>query len=375
MIERWRNRLVEDGFEVGLMVLVAVVALVIGIAIIAGYGVSPSRGVSAFISGAFGTQINLASTISKMVPLSLVALAWIVAFRAGRLHIGFPGGILIGGLLASFVGLKVSLPLGVHLPLTIIAGMVGGMLWMGVAAWLWNKRGVNEILSTLLLNLVAAQIVIWWVTHPLHDATSSLPETAPLPESARYPSLIEHTDLHWDVVLIPVAVIFVAYMLTRTTWGFRVRVSGANEGVARHAGFSPKRIGIQAMLFSGALSGLAGASLVLASINTRVGESFEAGYGFEGIAVALLASNSPWGVIPASLLFGALNQGGQVLAATVDISSSLVEVIQGIVIMLVLAAVTFLSFTRARRHARALARHTTPSPPAKECLNELEQVQ
>lgn len=365
MIGRTRAKLLDTSVDVVLMVVVVVMALAIALVFIAAYGVSPGRGISAFVQGAFSGQFNLASTISKMIPLTLVALGWIVAFRGGRIQVGFPGQIMVGGIFCSILALKVSLPTAIHLPLTILAGMVGGAFWAWVAAWLWAKRGVNEILSTLLLNLVAAQVLDWWVQQPFHDSSTPLPQTKPLPTSALYPALLANTDLHWDIIVAAVAVVVVAFVLSRTTWGFRVRVSGANAIFARHAGISPKSMGTQAMVASGALAGLAGASLVLASTQPAMGEVFEAGVGFNGIAVALLARNSPWGVLPAALLFGALAQGGQVMEATVNISSEVVGIIQGLMIMLVLAATTVLYFTRERRRQGPGVRAVTP-PPASE---------
>jgi ABC-type uncharacterized transport system permease subunit len=354
--EQLRNQSLEFLLSVG----VALAALLVGLVVVVASGVSPSDGITAFTDGAFGTQLNFAGTLSKMVPLTLVALAWIVVFRAGRFHVGFPGQMLIGGLLVSIVALKLPLPGPLHLPLTILAGAVGGAAYAAIAAWLWAKRGVNEILSTLLLNLIAVQILAWWVREPFHDASTPLPLTLPLPESARWPSLITNTNLHWDIVLIPIFVIVIAFVLTKTTFGFRLRVVGANDRVARHAGISPQRVGSLGIILSGALAGVAGSSLVIAGQTPAMGEDFGASYGFTGIAVALLARNSPWGAIPAALLFASLIQGGGVMEGTVGISSSLVDVLQGLMIVAVLAATTILYRVRLRRGAGR------PRPPVDE---------
>jgi ABC-type uncharacterized transport system permease subunit len=159
----------EGGLEFLLSLLVTLVALFVAMLCILAAGVPLDSGASAFFTGAFGTQINFASTLATMVPLTLVALGWIVAYRAGRFQVGFPGQILVGGLVVSVVALKVSAPIAIHLPLVLLAGMVGGAAWAGIAAWLWARRGVNEILSTLLLNLVAVQLLAWWVRGPFHD--------------------------------------------------------------------------------------------------------------------------------------------------------------------------------------------------------------
>jgi simple sugar transport system permease protein len=336
---------------VGALLMAATVAisLLVALALMAAYGVSPGEGISAFAQGAFGTDVNFAATVAKAIPLSFVALAVIVTTRAGKFQIGFPGQIMIAGIFCSIVALKLSLPAVIHLPLTVLAAMVGGALWAGIAAWLWAKRGVNEILSTLLLNLVAAQVLIWWVRNPFHDDSTPLPQTLPFPSSARFPSAVEGTELHWDLLLVPVAVAAVAYLLARTTWGFRLRVTGANEQVANFSGISAKRASTEAIVASGAIAGLAGSSLVLAATIPTMTEEFEDGYGFLGIAVALLARNSPWAVIPAALLFGALLQAGQSMEATIGISASLVGIVEGIMIMLVLVVTTILFYRRSRR--------------------------
>jgi general nucleoside transport system permease protein len=363
VIPALRARLAANGTDFVLSVCVALAALLVAMIFVVAAGVSFTRGASAFVNGAFGTELNLAGTLAKTVPLTLVALGWIVVFRAGRFHVGFPGQILIGGLFVSIVALKIHLPAGLHLPFTILAGMVGGALYAGIAAWLWAKRGVNEILSTLLLNLVAAQILAWWVRGPFHDHTTPLPLTPSLPNTSRWPELLKNTDLHWDIVLVPVAAIAIAFLLARTLFGFRTRLVGAGERVARHAGVSPERVGTRAILLSGALAGLAGSSLVIAGSTAPMGEDFGANYGFTGIAVALLARNSPIASIPAALLFAALEQGGGVMEGTVGISSSLVDFIQGLMIVLVLAATTILYLLRRRQRAsRGAGPRSQPAP-------------
>jgi len=360
-------KLREGGFEFLLSVAVTLIALLIALLFILADGVSLSSAVSSFVQGAFGTQINLAATLATTVPLTLVALGWIVAFRAGRFQVGFPGQMLVGGLCVSIVALKVSAPIGLHLPLTVLAGMLGGAAWAGIAAWLWAKRGVNEILSTLLLNLIAVQLLAWWVRGPFHDPTTPLPVTRPIPSSAMWPSLLTNTNLHWDIVLLG-AVVAIGYMLAKTSFGFQIRLVGANEEAARHAGLSPPKVGARAMLLSGALGGLAGASLVIATLVPVMGEDPGSDLGYTGIAVALLARNSPWGVIPSALLFASLVQGSTEMSATIGISSSLAGFIQGLMVVLVLGATTLLFSARKRRQRGGRSARTSGArlPTARE---------
>ncbi len=360
-----RTRLAGKSVEFLVSIAVAITALGIGFIFIAAAGASFGEAAEAFVHGAFGTRLNFASTLSNMVPLTLVALGWIIVFRASRFHVGFQGQILIGGLLVAIVTTKLSLPIFLHLPLAVLAGAVGGALWAGVAAWLWAARGVNEILSTLLLNLVAIQIISWVLRGPLQEPDTPLPQTSPLAESARWPDLIADTSAKWDLVLIPVAVVVIGLLLARTAFGFRVRLVGNSERVARWAGVSPVRTGVNAILLSGAMAGIAGSSLLIGEDTPGATDQFDAGYGFQGIAVALLARNSAWGVIPAALLFATLRQAGGAMEATIGVSSSVVGITEAIVILLVLGATSILYVARRSRNVpTTLHRRTEQAEPA-----------
>lgn len=354
-------RLSRVGLELAISLGVAIAAIAVALMLIASAGGDPAEAADAFINGAFGSKSAITGTLSKMVPLVLVALGWIVIYRAGRFHVGFPGQILIGGMAATIVGLKLGgLPLAVHLPLTVLAAIAGGAAYALIVAWLWARRNVNELLSTLLLNLIAIQVVSYLVRGPFQEAGGDLAQTDPLPDSALWPTLLPNTVLHWDVLLIPIAVVAVAFLLARTVFGFQVRLIGTNEAAARAAGISTARVGSRAIVLSGAAAGLAGGSLVLAGEALGTTDDFGSDYGFQGIAVALLASNSPLGVVPAALLFAALRQGGGVMEATVGVSSALIGITQGIVIVFVLIAVGLLVVTRRR----GLAGSQPPLAPA-----------
>lgn len=358
-------RLGRIGLEVGVSLAVAGAAIAVALLLIASAGSDPGEAASAFVDGAFGSKAAITGTLSKMVPLVLVALGWIVIYRAGRFHVGFPGQILIGGMTATIVGLELGgLPLAIHLPLAVAAAVAGGAAYAWIVAWLWAKRNVNELLSTLLLNLIAIQIVSYLVRGPFQEDGGNLAQTDRLPDSALWPILVDQTVLHWDVILIPVAVIAIWLLLSRTVFGSRVRLIGTNEQAARHAGVSTTRVGSHAIVLSGALAGLAGGSLVLAGEALGTTDDFGSDYGFQGIAVALLAYNSPLGVIPAAALFAALRQGGGVVEATVGVSSALVGITQGIVIVFVLIAVGLLVARRRRGDAGARPRSTPDGPTA-----------
>lgn len=349
-----RQRFVGGLIELGFAVTVAVIGLALALGLVVVSGADPGAVVDAFITGSFGSSYAVSATIAKTIPLVLVALGWILVFTGGRFQIGFPGQIMIGGLLSAAVALH--MPGSVQLPFAVLAGVVGGGATAAVAAWLWARYRVNEILSTLLLNLVAVQVVAWSVRGPLQEGGGVLPQSDPLPSGGRWPVVDGLPALHWDILLIPVVVAAVALVLSRSNFGLRLRVVGASERAAQHAGISPIRTGVVSIIGSGMLAGLAGSSLVLAGGTPNLSEGYEAGYGFQGIVVGLLARNSPWGCIPAALLFASLRQGGGVVEAQVGVSAALVGVAQGLVVLLVLVGTTLLYVLERRRRDRG-ARH------------------
>jgi simple sugar transport system permease protein len=369
---RWGGRIAQAGVSLGVSIGAAAVALAISLGIIELTGGPPGASAQALWDGAFGSRAQTAGTIAKMLPLTLVALGWIVAFSVKRINIGFEGQILVGGILATVVGLKLGTPPApIHLAIAVIAGVAAGAAYAGIAAWLWARRSVNEIISTLLLNFVAIQAVSWLVRGPLQEPTGTFPRSADLPESARWPRLLANTSLSWDILVAAAMVLVVWFVLQRTAFGFKLRLTGANEEAARHAGIGTVKVTVLAFLVSGALAGLAGSSLILAGESGSMADNFSASYGFAGIVVALLARNSPIGVVPAALLFAVLRQGGGLMEARVGISSAVVGITQGLVILLV-ASASFLfdRLASVRVDASEDAKATTSPAPTMAGIKE-----
>jgi simple sugar transport system permease protein len=329
---------------------VAAAAVVVAALLLLAIGVSPAAAAAAFWDGSFGSPTNAGTTLTQAVPLFLVALGWIVADKAGRMHVGFPGQVVIGGCAAAGVGLHLGgLPAAVAVALCALAGIAGGALWAGVVAWLWASRGVLEIVSSLLLDLVALQTLAWLVRGPLQGSLDKQPQSANFPPSTLWPSAasVPGRTLSYDVVLLPLLAIGMIWLLSRTVFGFELRASGGNLEAARWSGIDPVRQGVRAIVISGGLAGLAGAALLFAGSAPWLSEGFEAGVGFNGIAVALLARNSPVGAILTAIAFSSLNVGGTSLQALLDVPSSLASVLQGAVIVLVLVAAVLVRRRRA----------------------------
>jgi simple sugar transport system permease protein len=342
-------------------VVIVLAAVGVALTVTALLGEPAGASASALWQGAFGGWPELAGTLEKTIPLALVALGWIVAFSASRINIGFEGQIVVGGICSAAVGLGINgLPLAIHLTLAILAGVLGGAAYAGIAAWLWAHRGVNEIISTLLLNFVAIQLLSWVVRGPLQEPDHSNAESSPIAATARWPLLVGDTPLTWDVLLVPIAVLAAAFLLRKTIFGFWLRLTGANERAARYAGVRTTRVGVCALAVSGALAGLAGSSLILSGESGTLADNFSANYGFDGIVVALLARNEPIAVIPAAVLFAALRQGGSFLATQVGVSPALVQIIQGLVIVLLAGSVFVRRAGRRQRlqtNGRSEAQH------------------
>lgn len=343
--------------------LAVVLALLVSMGIIAAFGDPPLAAIQNLWIGAFGSSQQIGGTLSYLTPLVIVALGWILVASVGRISVGFDGQILVGGILATTVGVNLAgLPTALHLPLGILAAIAGGAVWAGIAAWLWAARRVNEIIATLLLNFVAAKIVAWLVRGPLQEPSGGFPQSSPLTPSARWPDLVPNTPLAGDIFVALLLVAAMPLLLRSTGFGYRLRLTGANDEAARHAGVNTKRITVAALVISGALSGLAGSSLILAGQTGVMSDGFNQNLGFYGIVVALLARNSPVGTLPAALLVGALLQGGPFMQAQVGISSALVSLVQGLVVVFVAGSV-FLNRGRAARRDAGVGAPATVDEP------------
>ncbi len=327
-----------------------VLALLVSMAVIAVFGGPPAAAIQSLWIGAFGSPRQVAGTLSYVPPLALVAIGWILVASAGRISVGFDGQILVGGIFATWVGVSLQgLAPALHLSLAILLAMLGGAAWAGIAAWLWAVRRVNEIIATLLLNFIAFRIVGWLVRGPLQEPTGGFPQSEPLLDSARWPHLIPNTPLAGDIFLALLLVGLLPLVLRGTGFGYRLRLTGANDEAARYAGIDTRRITVLALVLSGALGGLAGSSLILAGQTGVMTDGFNQNLGFYGIVVALLARNAPIGVVPAALLVGALLQGGPFMQAQVGISSALMSFTQGLVVVFVAGS----AFLLHRRRSRA----------------------
>jgi ABC-type uncharacterized transport system permease subunit len=300
-------------------------------------GMSTVTVFAALLDGAGGDTYRLTETLVKTCPLLYTGLAVTLALHAGIWNIGAEGQFLLGALATASVGKYVAiLPSVLGIPIVFVVAMLAGSFWATIAACLKTRRGVNEVISTIMLNFIAAGLVSYCVHGPLMESAGQYPQTDPLPTSALLPRLLPPTRLHLGVPLMVVCTIVVGFFLFRTKAGFYLRASGANPIATRLAGIRIDRQTHLAFLLSGALAGLAGA-IELSGITQRMYEKFSPGYGYTAIAVALVGQRSPLGVLLAATFFGALDAGSGTMQRVAGVSSVLVAVIQATLVFFLAA--------------------------------------
>jgi simple sugar transport system permease protein len=329
--------------RLGPPLLGALIALLIGALLIFLAGSDPLISYQAMLTGAFGGSRQITETILKAIPLLLIGLGLTVAFKARVWNIGAEGQYFIGALFGSVVALQFSnLPAVILIPAILIAGLLGGALWGLIPALLRIKRGMSEIISTLMLNYVAIFLVEYMARGPLQDPDGFLPESAQFARAARLPRLFE-TRVHIGA-LIALALIPIVYILIwRTPLGFRLRAIGSRASVARFAGINVEFGVIFVLVFSGALAGLTGI-MEVSHLHTRLKGAISGGYGFTGILVALLGQLHPAGVFFAAVFFAALTIGAESMHTLTGLPATLADAIQALVVLFVLGVDAYFRF-------------------------------
>lgn len=376
-----------DRIVITLMPLVAVLlAFVVGGVILWLQGVNPFVAYREMIVGAFGSKNGLADTLVKATPLLLVGLGIAIAFRGGMINIGAEGQLIVGALLATFIGLQLGdkMPAFLVVIIGLVAGSLMGGLWAAIAGVLKAYLSVNEILSTIMLNAIAIQIAYFLLRGPMIDpaeleAGTNIPHSARLEKvldmprftdvakqigltataddlglsgflSEVYGVLVEPTRLHTGFIFAVLMAILVYIFLWRTTIGYRIRAVGLNPHASKYAGIDVKRNLILSITLSGMLAGLAGAVEIF-GLHHRMFEptAVSAGYGFTGIVAALLGNLHPIGIIPSSILFGGLLVGGDKMQRAMQVPQVLIQVILGLVVLFVVSTDYFARKYEKRR--------------------------
>jgi ABC-type uncharacterized transport system permease subunit len=314
--------------RIALSVLAALLS--IAILVLAGslFGHPARELLSILLSGSIGSRFAIEGTLLKTVPLLLTGLSVAVAFRAGVWNIGGEGQF-IAGALAALLGARFGMLAA------LAASMLAGAAWASLASLMRLWRNAPEVLTTILLNFIAIHLLGYAVNGPLQERGARYPQSDAIPPSAALPTF-GSSELHAGVLIALLAAVALWLLLYRTTEGLRLRASGANASAARWAGINVGAQIARAMAVSGAMAGLAG-GIELLGVTHRLFERFAAGYGYSGIAVALLAELHPLGTIASALFFGALTTGAGELQRSANISSTVATFGQAVVILMLIA--------------------------------------
>ncbi len=299
----------------------------------------------------------LSDTLNYATPLIAAGLGVGLAFRVGLFNIGGRGQMLMGSAAAAAVAFTVQAPLLIHLPLTILAGIIGGSIWGGIVGIMKAKTGAHEVILTIMLNFIAFYFVSWLLRTPglLQRPGGNQPISQATPESAQFPLLFgPPLTTNWGFIVAIAATVFVWWLMERSALGFRMRAVGVNPHAARTAGIKVDRIIFYAMAFAGGLAGLAGVNQMAGTITSGFGAHIDAGIGFDAITVALLGRSRAPGVFVAGILFGALKAGSFTMQIAEGIPVDIVLVVQSLIVLFIAApplvrSIFFLNrFDRAR---------------------------
>jgi len=377
--KEWGSRLVDSL----LPLFATLAALFVGAVMLLFLKVNPIVAYRALWDGAFGTSNAFAETMVKATPLLLVGLGICISFRGDVINIGGEGQMIVGALLATWVGLTLTtLPGWLAIIIALLAGFIGGAIWGGIPGFLKAYFRVNEILSTVMMNAIAVQLMNFLLRDAMIDPAqaeraSKIPQTARLLEAFHLPRLAP-TRLHLGVLIAVILAVLVYILLWRTTLGYRIRAVGQNPNASRYAGIKVPRYIVLSLLLSGAFAGLAGATQVY-GVNYRMitdgsASGFTGGAGFNGIVAALFGQLHPIWSIPASILFGALLVGANSMQRVVQVPSALITALNGLVVVFVVGSEIWRQRRQRRRQITVGYDEETPTSAGEGNIHPMEKT-
>jgi ABC-type uncharacterized transport system permease subunit len=325
-------------------ILAVFTSVIVGGIVIAMAGGNPFDAYLGLAEGSFGSLKALSETTVWATPYIFAGLAVGLAFKGGLFNIGAEGQLALGAVAAAWTGyalpglLGVTFPAIIHIPLTILAGVLAGAIWGGIPGWLKARFGGHEVINTIMMNYIALNITSYLLNGPMKDpnplnVVARTPHIAP---SAQIPSIFSGYRFHWGFILALVVAFFIWWLLWKTTLGFEIRTAGANPDAGRYAGVNVPRTIIITMVLSGILAGLAGA-IEVTGLNFRHELGFSVGYGFDAIAIALLGKCHPAGIVLGALLFGGMRNGATRMQFLTQIPVDVISVIQALILLFVAA--------------------------------------
>ncbi len=384
-MKKWLwSELISKLIDTLLPIFAALAALAFGALMLLILGANPFEAFSALVDGAFGSTNALADTVVKATPLLLIGLGICISFRGNVINLGGEGQMIIGALVATALGLAFpDWPGSLVIPLAMLAGFLSGAIWGGIPGILKAYFNASELLSTIMMNAIAVQLMNFLLSGPMIDPVqaskaSKIPQTARLAKAFDLPRLVP-TRLHLGALIAVVLAFLVYILLWRTTLGYRIRAVGQNPHASRYAGINVKKQIVLALFLSGAFAGLAGAIQVFGVNHRMITDGSATGFtgsaGFNGIVAALFGQLHPLGTIPAAFLFGALLVGANKLQRAVQVPSALITALNGLVVIFVVSS----DIWRRRREQKRLTEATIDKkkeePPPDTPLKKTAEVE
>jgi len=313
-----------------------VLGLIIGAIVMLISGFNPVDGYIALWNGVFGSSYNMGETVRQITPYVFAGLAVAFAFRTGLFNIGVEGQLIVGWLAAAYVGSAFDLPKIIHLPLALLAAAAAGALWAFIPGLLKAKLQVHEVIVTIMMNYIALHVANATISALSDggDKTEKIHDSASL-RSPFFESLTDYSRLHWGFLIALIAVLIMWFILEKTTQGYELKSVGFNQNASEYAGMNVSKNIILAMVISGAFAGLGGAMEGLGTFGNITKMTGFTGIGFDGIAVALLGANQPFGVLLGAILFGGLKNGGLNMPNEAGIPVEIVSIVIALIIFFV----------------------------------------
>ncbi len=365
--------LVGSGSGIGRQLASTVVAIVLGLLVgavlilvssaLSEEGLRPTLPIEAYaslLSGSLGDARGWANTMNSATPLILAGLSVAFGFRAGLFNIGAQGQFFLGAFAGAIFGGVAGIPFPLHILVAVFGGFLFGGLWGFIPGLLKAWRGAHEVVTTIMLNSIAALGLNWLAATYFRDPGATFPRTPDALPSALLPTILEGTRMHAGILVALAAAVAVWFVLFKTTLGFEIRTVGSNPDAARYAGIRPALITVLTMSIAGGLAGTAGAIEIL-GITKNYPAEYNTTYGFDAIAVALLGRAHPFGVVGAALLFGVLRAGAGAMQRETGIPIDIISVVQGAIILFVAAEVVI---RRLLPRIRRAGRGPTRAPSA-----------
>jgi simple sugar transport system permease protein len=319
-----------------IQLIAILMAFVVGAGVLLATGYNPIDAYAAMLQGAFGNIFRVGQTLTQATPIIFTALAFLFSFKSGLFNIGAEGQFLVGAFASAIVGISFqNLPAPLHIFLALIAGAVTGGLWGLIPGVLKTRFGAHEVITTMMLSYVALYLTSYMVNYPF-KAPGWVAQTIMIAESARLPRLLQGAQLSASIILALALVALTRFILQKTILGYEIRATGLNPSAAENAGIGVKRGMILALVISGAFAGLGGAGEIM-GVHRRFIDGFSPGYGWDGLAVALVGGLNPVGALLAAILFGALRSGGMIMTRATGVPLDIVFLLQALVILFVAA--------------------------------------